>query len=254
MNDLYFERKFYLWFYQISHSEVIIRSPKNEEDGLYNNIDIYIGAVDYLELPCQFHGLRIKEATKGDVDYISSRLGKRVPEKKIIVLISENQKYYIVAPFYKILENNLKEDELPIHYWSGVTVDTDSSIQEIDKKEINQYDREYKFWFYQVFHQEAVIRAPIFGLDKKYKNTIEIKVSNSKYLEIPIFIHSLKIGDTTEADINYINKKMSENLSKDKILVLLSGNMRYYIVSGNEEFIKSNMEHYQDSIKTPFHN
>ena len=36
-------RKFKFWFYQISHSEAIIRSPKVDLDKTYNtNIDIYI--------------------------------------------------------------------------------------------------------------------------------------------------------------------------------------------------------------------
>lgn len=254
MNGLYIERKFDFWFYQISHTEVVIRSPKNENEGLYNNIDIYIGAVEYLELPCQFYGLRIKKATKEDVDYISLRLGKRVLEKEIIVLISEENRFYIVAPFFKILENNLNEDELPIHYWPGETVEFDSSIQKIDKKEINQYDREYNFWFYQVFHQEAVIRAPAFEYDRYHKKTIDIKISNIKYLEIPIILNSMKIGEATNEDVSYINRKLSENVPRNRILVFLSGNIRYYIVAGNVECIKSNMDFDQHDTKTPFHN
>ncbi len=248
MKNFNFEREFKFWFYQISHSEVIIRSPKNEDDMLYNNIDIYIGAVDYLEIPFQFNGLRIKEATQEDVDYISLRLGKSVPEKEIIVLISENKKYYIVASVFKILENDLNEDVIPLYYSTGGKVEPENSIQKIDKKEINRYDREYKFWSYEVFPQKAVIRAPIFDL-KRNENTIEIIISNVKYLEIPWIIYSLTIEETTDEDVRYINKRLGENIPRSEILVILSKDIRYYIVAGSIEFIKSNLEHYQSFME-----
>lgn len=253
MNDFYFEREFKFWFYQITHGEVIIRSPKNEDDKLYHNIDIYIVDVDYLELPYQFHCLRITEASKEDVEYISMRLGKSVPEKRIIVLVSENKKYYIVALYFKILENDLNEYELPIHYWLSGRDEPDNSIQKMDKSEINRYDRNYKFWFYQVFHQKGIIRAPIFGL-KRNENTIEIIISNTKYLEIPRYIDSLKIEETTDEDVRHINKRLSENIPRSEILVVMSKDIRYYIVAGSIEFIKSKLEHYQNFMESYFKN
>lgn len=251
MNNFNFERKFRFWFYQISHGEVIIRSPKNEDDMLYHNIDISIGAVEYLELPFQFDGLRITEATKEDVDYICLKLGKSVPEKEIIVLMSENKKYYIVASYYKILENDLNENVIPLHYCSGGKVEPDNSIQKIDKNEINRYDRKFKFWSYEVFPHKAVIRAPIAESERK-ENTIEIIVSNIKYLEIPWIIYSLKIEETTDEDVRYINKRLGENIPRSEILVILSKDIRYYIVAGSIEFIKSKLEHYQSFLEPSF--
>lgn len=254
MNNIYFEREFKFWFYQISHSEVIIRSPKNEEDMLYHNIDIYIGAVEYLEIPFQFDGLRITEATKEDVDYICLKLGKSVPGERVIVLISENKKYYIVASVFKILENDLNEDELPIYYWSSKIVEPDNSIQKTDKKEINRYDRNYRFWFYQVFHREAIIRAPISELNKSYKNTIDMKITNIKYLEIPYIIYSMKFRETTDEDVRYINKRLGENIPGNDILVFMSKNIRYYIVASSIELKKSNIDQYPTSIHPRFRN
>ena len=248
MNNFCFEREFIFWFYQISHSEVIIRSPKNEDDMLYHNIDMYIEAVEYLELPFQFHGLRITEVTKEDVDYICMKLGKKVPEKEIIVLISENKKYYIVAFRYKILENDLNEDVIPIDYCLGGVVEPDNSLQKIDKKEINRYDRKYEFWSYEVFPHKAVIRAPISDL-KRYESTIEIIISNVKYLEIPYIIYSLKIVETTDEDVRYINKRLGENIPRSEISVIMSKDIRYYIVAGSIEFIKSKLEHYQSFME-----
>lgn len=251
MNDFCFEREFKFWYYQISHGEVIIRSPKNEDDMLYHNIDIYIGDVDYLELPFQFNGLRITEATKEDMDYICLKLGKSVPGEKIIVLISQNKKYYIVASYYKILENDLNEDVLPIYCFFGAGVGFDNIIQKMDKKEINRYDRNYKFWSYEVFHQEALIRS----LRRNSENdpdTIDLHLTNTKYIEIPQYINSLEIEETTDADVKYINKRLGENIPENEILVIISKDIRYYIVAGSIEFIKSNLEYYQNFRESSF--
>ncbi len=109
-----YDRKFQLWFYQVSHSEAIIRSYKcstNEE----SNIDIYLGAIHYLEIPCVLEGLEIKKITEEDITYISTKINQDISGKKVIVLAAGNKKYYIVAGLVKLLENNLPFEMLPIH-------------------------------------------------------------------------------------------------------------------------------------------
>lgn len=109
-------RKFKLWFYQVSHSEAIIRSPKTELDKVYDtNIDIYLGDISYIEIPWLFQGLQIDKATEKDVMYLSQKLGKDIPEKKIVVLVSEGRRYYVVASIIKIMENDLDYGVLPIY-------------------------------------------------------------------------------------------------------------------------------------------
>lgn len=111
-----FKRKFKLWFYQVSHSEAIIRSPKNDLGKMYDtNIDIYVGDIDYIEIPTIMTELHINNAEKEDVTYLSEKLGKDISSEKIIVLISEGRKYYIVASIIKMLENDLDFGVLPIY-------------------------------------------------------------------------------------------------------------------------------------------
>lgn len=110
------KRKFKLWFYQVSHSEAIIRSPKTDLDKIYStNIDIYLGDICYIEMPCLLQDLEINDATEEDCIYLSQKLGKDIPMKKIIVLVSGGRKYYIVASIIKFLENDLDYEILPIH-------------------------------------------------------------------------------------------------------------------------------------------
>lgn len=111
-----FDRKFKLWFYQISHSEAIIRSPKVDLDKVYDsNIDIYLGDISYIEMPYLFNGLQIGEASNEECSYLSQRVGKDIFVENIVVLISEGKRYYIVASIIKIMENNLDFGELPIY-------------------------------------------------------------------------------------------------------------------------------------------
>lgn len=109
-------RKFKLWFYQVSHSEAIIRSPKTDLNKIYDtNIDIYLGDISYIEMPCLLQDLQINDATEEDCIYLSKKLGKDIPKKRIIVLVSEGKKYYIVASVVKLMENDLDYGVLPIY-------------------------------------------------------------------------------------------------------------------------------------------
>lgn len=111
----FIDRKFKLWFYQVSHSEAIIRSPKTDLDKIYNkNIDIYFGGIDYIELPWLLQGLQINKPTEEDRIYLSEKLGKDISMKKIVVLLSEGKRYYVVASSMKIMENDLDYGVLPI--------------------------------------------------------------------------------------------------------------------------------------------
>ncbi len=110
------DRKFKFWFYQISHSEAIIRSPKADLNKTYNtNIDIYLGDIKYIEIPWLFRGLMIESGKQEDVAYLSQKLGEEIPAEKIIVMISEGKRFYVVASIIRIMENELDYGVLPIY-------------------------------------------------------------------------------------------------------------------------------------------
>ena len=110
------DRKFKLWFYQVSHSEAIIRSPKTDLDKIYDiNIDIYFGDIKYIEIPWMFQGLQIVKGTEDDAIYLSQKIDEDILMKNIIVLLSGGKKYYVVASIFKVMENDLDYGVLPIH-------------------------------------------------------------------------------------------------------------------------------------------
>ncbi len=114
VEDYYYpNRRFQLLFYQISHGEMIIRSQKNNN---YNKtIDIYFGDVNYMEIPSELNGIRFRRANADDVTYIKSKIKKYITQDEIVVIVSEDKEYYIVASVISINENDLSFVELPIH-------------------------------------------------------------------------------------------------------------------------------------------
>lgn len=116
MDEEIYKRKFKLWFYQVSHSEAIIRSPKRHLEKTYDtNVDIYLGGIEYMEMPTNIQELEISNATVEDVDYISEKTGKAIAKEKIIVFISQGRKYYVVASIVKMMKNDLDYLLLPIY-------------------------------------------------------------------------------------------------------------------------------------------
>ena len=100
------DRKFKVWHYTVSHSQLLIRSVGNDK-----NIDIYFGNLKYMELPSILDGVLISEATAEDFEYLKKKVD--CVKSKVTVLVSSNRKYYVVSDIVKVMENNLDMFELP---------------------------------------------------------------------------------------------------------------------------------------------
>ena len=113
MEKQHFEnRKFKFWFYHVTHGEAIIRSMKNSHTE--KNIDIYLADIQYIEMPVMLSELSLENANKTDVTYLSKKICKEVPIDNIVVLISGEHRYYVIASVIKVMENSLELDELPV--------------------------------------------------------------------------------------------------------------------------------------------
>lgn len=119
VNDYsYSNRLFKLLFFQISHSEMIIRSSKHDalSGQYYNcNVDVYLGGVQYFDIPCRINGLSFKKPSSEDIAYLCDKTDVSVSEENVIVIVSNGKTYYIVASVISVSENTLSEMELPIH-------------------------------------------------------------------------------------------------------------------------------------------
>lgn len=111
------DRRFQMLFYQISHSEIIIRA--NKKDILTgkeydHNIDVYFSDVKYIEIPCVINGINFRKGNKEDYYYLKTKILKNFDEDEIVVIISEGKEYYIVASVIMVEENDLDLMKLPI--------------------------------------------------------------------------------------------------------------------------------------------
>ena len=104
-------RKFKLWYYHVNHKEVLIRSMKDSY--FENNIDLYFGDVDYIEIPSVLTDLVVEEAKEKDVKYLRKKLNKNISQSNIKVIISHQRRFYIVAGVFKIMENTLDIMQVP---------------------------------------------------------------------------------------------------------------------------------------------
>jgi len=103
-----YERLFKLWYYTVSHNQLLLRSLGVGEEC---NIDIYFGNVLYIEIPTKLDNIEIIRTNEEDVRYIEQRLGKS--DNTITVLLCDNKKYYIVSSIVRIMENRRSMFDLP---------------------------------------------------------------------------------------------------------------------------------------------
>lgn len=104
-------RDFQLWYYRVSHGELLIRSPKDKEN--ITNIDIMFFDVKYIELPRHLPNLTLEEAKYEDKIYLKEKTGHNYLKKDIVVINSNGNRHIIVATIYKIIENELDLFDLP---------------------------------------------------------------------------------------------------------------------------------------------
>lgn len=103
-----YNRIFKLWYYTVSHKQMLLRSIGKGE---ICNLDIYFSDVSYIEIPMEMDGIQILKTEKEDIDYITGKIGST--DKTITVLMNRSHKFYVVSSVIKIFENDLSMFELP---------------------------------------------------------------------------------------------------------------------------------------------
>lgn len=82
------ERKFRIWDYKVSHSQLLIRSPQSAD--VATNIDLVFWGVERIDLPTSFQGVVMLREVDG-----------------LIHIQSGGQSYRVAAGGFKVLENTL---------------------------------------------------------------------------------------------------------------------------------------------------
>jgi hypothetical protein len=115
-------RVFKVWEYQVSHGHLLIRSPQapaiRSEPEQVTNLDIHFLGVDYFELPRVLKGVEIVTPMEAEMERIGSILGTQLAPDRLVVLLSENDRFFVVAEGFTITENRWDIFESPIEFRS----------------------------------------------------------------------------------------------------------------------------------------
>lgn len=104
------------------------------------------------------------------------------------------------------------------------------------------YMRKFKLWFYQVSHNEAIIRSPKGHFEKTYDTNIDIYLGDIAYMEMPTIIQELRISKATVEDLEYISEKLGETISIEKIIVFISKGKKYYVVASIIKILENDLD------------
>lgn len=115
-------RTFKLWEYQVSHSQLLIRSPNapatQQSTECFTNIDLLFASVDYCALPHLIRGIEISAPTAAELEHLEVVLGDRPDFGDVFVLVSSGQRFPVVAGRLAITENDWDIFESPIEFRS----------------------------------------------------------------------------------------------------------------------------------------
>lgn len=105
------EREFKFLDYNISHSQLLIRSIKSEKEDF--NIDIIFNGIDLLFLKTRFYGLKINFLNREeknkliDENSMLTRTDLNAKDKFIVSLYSKAENFFIHCYSFNVYKNNL---------------------------------------------------------------------------------------------------------------------------------------------------
>ncbi|MDD9266159.1 hypothetical protein ACFPES_03840 [Paenibacillus sp. GCM10023248] len=89
-------------------------------------------------------------------------------------------------------------------------------------------NKKFQFWFYRVSHGELLIRSP---KNKENQKNIDILFFDIRYIELPRVLDEIVLDDATNEEINYVNNKLGEHITDQKVTIIVSKGIRYLIVA-----------------------
>ena len=101
-----FERKFQVWEYWISHSQLLLRSHKTVTHA--QNIDIIFIDVKYIELPTFMTDLEVTAPSAEDYMKAEQAMGRPVPAERVFAILANGRRHLIVAGRMDVFENELE--------------------------------------------------------------------------------------------------------------------------------------------------
>jgi hypothetical protein len=111
------ERHFRIWDYNVSHKQMLLRSPKSPE--VQVNIDIVMWGVEHLNLATSLRGVEMAAPVDDEVAGAAEALGWVPDRSSVHCLVSGGHRFVVVAAGFKVLRNNLDIFESSLEYFAG---------------------------------------------------------------------------------------------------------------------------------------
>ena len=115
-------RTFKVWEYQVSHGQLLIRSPKAPATGtspeFLTNVDLVCLGVEYMAVPRVLHGLELLPPSPDEMRHLEIALGKAVALDNAKVLASDGKRFSVVASSFSLSENDWDIFESPFEFRS----------------------------------------------------------------------------------------------------------------------------------------
>ena len=116
------DRTFKVWEYQISHGQLLIRSPKAPAtDGcseMLTNLDLVCLGVEYMAVPRVLRGLELQAATADEIRGLESLLRNSIEPSVVGILVCDGKRFPIVASSFAFSENDWDIFESPFEFRS----------------------------------------------------------------------------------------------------------------------------------------
>jgi len=116
------DRTFKVWEYQISHGQLLVRSPKapatETSPEFLTNVDLVCLGVDYMAVPRALHGFELLPPTPDEIRHLEGLLGKTIAPDNVKVLASDGRRFPVVASNFSLSENDWDIFESPFEFRS----------------------------------------------------------------------------------------------------------------------------------------
>jgi hypothetical protein len=116
------DRRFQIWEYQVSHRQLLIRSPQapatDKSPEFRTNLDVVCLGVDYMAVPRAFDGLELMSPTSDEIQHLEVLLGRPIAPDHVKVLVSDGKRFTVVASSLSVSENDWDLFESPFEFRS----------------------------------------------------------------------------------------------------------------------------------------
>ena len=110
------ERPFQIWDFNVSHSQLLLRSPGSAGSG--KNIDVIFLGVDFLGLPSILEGLTLDRASPEEAAKVIKSLARGGESCDVWSIRSEGRLYHVAAVALYVCENALDLFDSSLEYAS----------------------------------------------------------------------------------------------------------------------------------------